>query len=78
MSPCWQPVSGCAFSSQTRPCVAQRVCPTPVVASDVIDAASSFRHWRLPTARMSSNPSFVDEREAGRVVAAVLEPLEAV
>ena len=31
-----QPVSGCAFSAQTRPCVAQRVCPTPVVAGDAV------------------------------------------
>ena len=46
------PVRGWAFSAQTRPCVAQRVCPTPVVAMDLLFAAASFSPWRLPTTRI--------------------------
>jgi hypothetical protein len=34
-APSSQPVSGWAFASETRPWVAQRVWPTPVVASEL-------------------------------------------
>src|SRR6476661_1802305 len=49
-------VSGCAYSSVTPPCVAQRVCPRPVVDCETFDSAASFRNWRFPTARTYSRP----------------------
>src|SRR5437660_7564521 len=55
--PSSQPVSGCAFSSQTRPWVAQRVWPSPVVDAEPFGLAARFRFWRLPTARTYSRPS---------------------
>src|SRR5436305_370703 len=55
---------GWALSSLTRPCVAQRVWPMPVVAvraatatapspSASLAATASNRFWRLPTARLA-------------------------
>ena len=58
MSPCRQPVSGCAFSAQTRPCVAQRVCPMPVVARDV-----ALRRGVLQVAEVADG---ADRRRASR------------
>ena len=46
-----QPASGWAFASVTPPCVAQRVCPRPVVAADPFVPARSFSCPRGPTAR---------------------------
>jgi hypothetical protein len=34
-----------------QPCVAQRVWPRPVVATEPLEPAASFRKARLPTAR---------------------------
>jgi hypothetical protein len=56
-----QPVSGCAFRSEGRPWVAQRVCPTPVVADESSSAETARSSASLPTARISStSPSISD------------------
>ena len=47
-----QPVSGCAFCSETFPWVAQRVWPSPVEDCEPLCFAICFRFERLPTARM--------------------------
>ena len=70
---------GWAFSCVTRPWVAQRVWPTPEVALEARRCGpptASRRCLRLPTAWTESISPSVHQREAGRVVAAVLEPLE--
>ena len=46
-----QAVSGWAFSSQTRPWVAQRVWPRPWCECDPLVPSASTRLPRLPTAR---------------------------
>src|SRR5579884_2326100 len=51
-----QPVRGCALSSLTAPCVAQRVWPSPVVAREPLEPAARLRFARLPTARTYSSP----------------------
>ena len=65
---------GWAFSSDTRPCVAQRVCPIPVVAGldatatpplPAVAATASRNAPRLPTARTDSTwPSLAIEMPA--------------
>ena len=52
-----QPASGCALASDGRPCVAQRVCPMPVVAGEPFVPATCLSTLRLPTARTTSSPS---------------------
>ena len=52
-----QPRSGCALASDGRPCVAQRVCPIPVVAGEPFVPATCFSTLRLPTARTTSTSS---------------------
>ena len=65
---------GCAFSSVGRPCVAQRVWPMPYSPSSGLTARTSSRRASLPALRRSSMRAVADDRDAGRVVAAVLEP----
>ena len=73
------PRCGCALSSVGPPWVAQRVCPMPVV-----DGGSGCVGERLlevgracrPACAWRSRPS-VDQGDAGGVVAAVLEPAQA-
>ena len=66
---------GCAFSSVTRPWVAQRVCAIPVVAGAVATATppplasrcsiAARRLARLPTARtLSTRPSSIVDTPA--------------
>src|SRR4051794_8575601 len=43
-----QPASGCALASDGRPCVAQRVCPMPVVAGERRRVGSRGRAGRGP------------------------------
>ena len=63
---------GWAFASDTRPCVAQRVCPMPTVATRAATATppspssraatASRSALRLPTARTeSTRPSQITE-----------------
>ena len=46
-----QAVSGCAFSSVTPPCVAQRVWPSPVVEAEPFGPAASFRNCEVARRR---------------------------
>ena len=72
-----QPVSGCAFASVTAPCVAQRVWPSPVTAAEPsLRPARSFRFGERPDGARVLERAVGEERDAGRVVAAVLEALE--
>ena len=83
MMPLWTTVTpepsqasiGCAFASITPPCVAQRVWASPVVAGcDAgADRVAQHRHLADPAGDVDLA---VDQADAGRVVAAVLEPLE--
>ena len=84
MMPLWMTATrspercGCAFASVTPPCVAQRVCATPSrpasgcrreLGLELRDLADGAAQAELPVA--------LHDGEAGRVVAAVLEPLQA-
>ena len=84
MMPLWMTVispvqsrCGWALRSFGRPWVAQRVWARPIAACGVRSAMAVWRLTSLP-ARFSTNSvaRVVDERDAGRVVAAVLEALE--
>ena len=74
-------VCGCALTGVGAPCVAQRVCEMPVVPTscalglrrEVGDARGAERARCSAGARAA-----VDDREAGRVVAAIFEPPDAV
>ena len=81
-SPC-----GWAFSSVTRPWVAQRVWATPVVAGGAATATppapfpsccstAARRFGEVADRADAVDPAVLDHRDAGRVVAAVLELLE--
>ena len=64
---------GCAFASLGRPCVAQRVCPMPVVPGE-----RALRERRLEVRELADGADDLDAarpcaREARGVVAAVLE-----
>ena len=56
-SPLSPAVSGCAFSSVTRPCVAQRVWPMPAVEGELTSRALRLRFSSLPTALIRSSPA---------------------
>ena len=71
------PVSGCALSSDTRPCVAHRVCPTPVVESEPFRAGGRLQLVEVPDRADVVEAVSFEQRQPGRVVAAVLEALEA-
>src|SRR3989304_4446847 len=87
-----QSVWGCAFSSEGRPWVAQRVCPIPSepatgrsrrVPSSGRGGPGAGRRPRAPPGAPEApggpphlEPALVQPRDAGGVVAAVLEPLE--
>jgi hypothetical protein len=75
---------GWALASVTRPCVAQRVCPIPIVAGDGRYAAGAglLLDSVLEELEVADRPHRVDlavgqQREPGGVIAAVLEPFEA-
>ena len=80
---------GCALRSEGLPCVAQRVWPMPVVASEIWsrDRRAAVRlarvHGLTQPAEVADRPHRLepavdDERQAGRVIAPVLEALESV
>ena len=60
------------------PCVAQRVCAMPVVACCPSRLSCASSAAILPAAFWIDQPAVGDQRDAGRVVAAVLQPLEPV
>ena len=73
-------VCGCAFSVVTRPWVAQRVWPSPAVAPEAVVRAGGVAQLGEVADgadRLGDALVLGEEREAGGVVAAVLEPLEA-
>ena len=85
MMPLWtttiRPVQsrcGWAFSSVGRPCVAQRVWPMPYSPSSGLPASDLLEVRQLAGAAPELDRSVADDRDAGRVVAAVLEPPQAV
>jgi hypothetical protein len=85
---------GCAFSSVGRPCVAHRVWPTPYSPSMGSARMTSSRRESFPALRRSEDDlleagelpgastkvddPLPDHRDAGRVVAAVFKPPQAV
>ena len=71
-----QPASGCAFASVTPPCVAQRVCPSPVVALEPFEPARCLQVSERADRADVLEAALLEERDPGRVVAAVLEALE--
>ena len=77
---------GWAFSSVTRPWVAQRVWATPVVAggaatatppSAVVLGDRGAQVGEVADRADAVDPAVLEHRDAGRVIAAVLELLEA-
>ncbi len=77
---------GWAFSSVTRPWVAQRVWARPIVASVSAtatapssrrSATAALRFARLPDRADGVDPPVIEQGETGGVVSAVLELLEA-
>ncbi len=81
MMPLWMTTTlparcGCAFCSDGRPCVAQRVWPMPERAARAAARAAASRGCRAcRRQRRTSIVAVVERGDAGRVVAAVLEPL---
>ena len=69
---------GCAFSSVGRPCVAQRVWPMPKSPSMGSRASTSSRFESLPALRRICSCPSRTTRDAGRVVAAVLEAMQSI
>ena len=65
---------GCAFSSVGRPCVAQRVCPMPYTPASGSASQHLLEGDSLPALRRTSTAPSLDDRDAGRIVAAVFEP----
>ena len=80
MIPLWtttvpsQSVWGWAFSSDGRPCVAQRVWPMPGVPARA--APSALEHLEPPGGPPDVEGAVVEHGDAGRVVAAILEALQ--
>ncbi len=68
---------GCALSSVGGPWVAQRVWPMPVAPSTHSLRSFFTRLSSLPSERRRAQLATLDDRDAGRVVAAVLEAPEA-
>ena len=85
MIPLWTTTSdavavgvGWAFSSEGRPWVAQRVWPMPSDARRAALAQHRLRAILMPAgARRTSSRACAEDRDARRVVAAILEPLQA-
>ena len=71
-----QPVSGCAFSYETFPWVAQRVWPTPVVDWRSVRPGGFLQLVEVSDGANVLETLVFDETEPGRVIAAVLESLE--
>ena len=71
-----QAVSGCAFSSVTLPCVAQRVWPRPVVTTEPFGPAAATRLSSGPDRARVVQAVVFEKRDAGGVVPAVLEALQ--
>ena len=64
------------MASDGRPCVAQRVCPMPVVAGEPFRPATACSTLEVADGADDLELVALDQRDAGRVVAAVLEALE--
>ena len=64
---------GCAFCSDGRPCVAQRVWPMPGVPPSGCSRSSALEVVELADAAPHLDVAVRERREPGRVVAAVLE-----
>ena len=73
--PDWS-VCGCAFGVVGAPWVAQRVWPMPTVPIGMPASSSCSSTESLPAAFLMSRPVAVHHRDAGRVVAPVLEPAQ--
>ena len=74
---------GCAFAGDGAPCVAQRVCEMPVTARrdashSACAARSATRAVLTSRASCGAPAAAVDDREAGRIVAAIFETADAV
>ena len=69
-------VCGWALASVAGPCVAQRVWPIPVAPAKRLGRASPRSRTR-PACLATRIPPVAEDRDARRVVAAVLEPGQA-
>ena len=69
---------GCAFSSVGRPCVAHRVCPRPYDARERLAVDRVLEVDELPRAAPHFDLAVLNDRDAGRIVAAVFEPAKTV
>ena len=68
---------GCAFSSDGRPCVAHRVCPIPIWPCSGASASRCAQIFELALGAANFELAAIDDsRDAGRVVAAILEAAE--
>ncbi len=67
---------GWQFSSVTRPWVAQRVWAMPLWAAGAAPFTRSRRAFSGPTARVVCAAPVLEQRQAGGVIAAVLQGLE--
>ena len=78
MMPLWTTATGpvlCgwAFTSEGRPCVAQRVCPTPTEPVRRLALDERLQPRQLSLAPHDAHPSPVRHRQARRVIPAVFE-----
>ena len=83
MMPLWTTATrsvacGWALSSVGRPCVAQRVWPMPIVPPSGSRSRRSSSVRELAFGAPAAEHAFLQRGDAGRVVAAVFEPLERV
>ena len=69
---------GWALFSVGRPCVAQRVWPMPIEPCSGFSCSRASRLRSLPSARRRSQPAVLQRGDAGRIIAAIFEPLQRV
>ena len=67
---------GCALVSFGLPWVAQRVWPMPVVPVSGCCSSRRSRFLSLPSARRARQVPSFQRRNAGRIIAAIFQPLE--
>ena len=67
---------GCALTSFGRPCVAQRVCPIPLVPASGSTVEALFQILQLAFGATARQVAGFQRRDAGRIVAAIFEALE--
>ena len=81
MMPLWTTATrsvacGCALVSVGRPCVAQRVWPMPLWPFSGSLCSRASRFFSLPSARRRSSRAVLERGDAGRIIAAIFQPLQ--